>query len=163
MQQTEKDNVNWIFGLIFLILGIGLLIHSTTDFFKYNFTHVLFVFMRSNSSIIAEFIFGAILCLSGLQIFTGNKNWLNSIKILTLGVIVNLAFSFSLRAFEFTFDWQLILNLLIRILIGFGIFKLAKYLMGKNKSEWNIKMEKTNLFFGILIGLFPFIFRHIWF
>ncbi len=161
--ELRKKNINWIYGLIFLIFGIGLIYHSLTDFFRYNFTTALFVFMRSNSSIIAEFIFGVLLLFSGILIFVNNKNWLTLMKILTLGIITNLAFALSLRITDYIFNWELLAELSIRILIGFGIYKLTEYLTRINQSEWNLKAEKLNFIIGIVIGLFPFLFRQIWF
>ncbi len=148
---------------MFLTFGIGLIIHSLTDFFTYNFTTTLFIIMRSNSSIIAEFIFGTLLCISGIQIFVDNKNWLNSIKALTIGILVNLVFSFSLSAFTYAFGWWLAIEIVFRALIGFGIYKLTVYLIRTNESEWNIKGDKLSLIIGIVIGLFPFLFRNMWF
>jgi hypothetical protein len=72
------------------VLGSILIIDSLNDFYRYNFSNLLFVFMRSNSSIIAEFIFGTLLSLSGFQILKNNKSWLNLIKTLTVGVIINI-------------------------------------------------------------------------
>ena len=161
--ELRKNNINWIYGLIFLIFGVGLIYHSLTDFFKYNFTTVLFVIMRSNSSIIAEFIFGILLSVSGILIFINNKKWLTLIKILTIGIIANLVFAFSLRVTDYIFDWKLLAELSIRIIIGLGIYKLTMYLTRINQSEWNLKSEKWNFIIGIVIGLFPFLLRQIWF
>tara|TARA_R110000850_G_scaffold187656_1_gene313433 strand:+ start:233 stop:592 length:360 start_codon:yes stop_codon:yes gene_type:complete len=119
--------------------------------------------MRSNSSIIAEFIFGILLSVSGILIFINNKKWLTLIKILTIGIIANLVFAFSLRVTDYIFDWELLAELSIRIIIGFGIYKLTMYLTRINQSEWNLKSEKWNFIIGIVIGLFPFLFRQIWF
>ena len=161
--ELQRKNSNLIFGLIFLIFGIGLIYHSITDFFKYNFTTVLFIVMRSNSSIIAEFIFGILTGFSGILIFLNNKKWLTLIKILAIGIIVNLVFALSLRITDYIFNWELLAELLIRILIGFGIYKLTEYLTRINQTEWNLKAEKLNFIIGIAIGLFPFLFRQIWF
>ncbi|WP_242206690.1 hypothetical protein [Aestuariivivens insulae] len=161
--ELQKNNINWIFGLIFLIFGIGLIYHSLTDFFKYNFTTVLFIVMRSNSSIIAEFIFGILTMFSGILIFLNNKKWLTLIKILAIGIIANLVFALSLRITEYIFNWELLAELAIRIIIGFGIYKLTKYLTRINQSEWNLREEKLNFVIGIVIGLFPYLFRNIFF
>jgi hypothetical protein len=161
--ELRKNNINWIFGLIFLIFGIGLIYHSITAFFTYNFTTLLFVFMRQNSSIIAEFIFGILLATSGILIFINNKNWLNLIKMLTIGIITNLVFALSLRITGYIFNWNLLAELSIHIIIGFGIYKLTEYLNRVNQSEWNLKKQKRNFIIGIIIGLFPFLFRNIFF
>ena len=161
--ELQKKNINWIFGLIFLIFGIGLIYHSITDFFTYNFTTVLFIIMRSNSSIIAEFVFGILLLFSGILIFLNNRIWLTLIKILAIGIIANLVFALSLRITNYIFNWELLAELSIRIIIGFGIYKLTEHLTRINKSEWNLKAEKWNFIIGIVIGLFPFLFRQIWF
>ena len=84
-------------------------------------------------------------------------------KILTLSLIFNLTFSFCIEYFRPIFHWIIILDLLVRILIGYGIYKLTNYLILKNHTEWKIKEEKITLILGILIGLFPFIFRNIYF
>ncbi|MFD0991701.1 hypothetical protein [Tenacibaculum geojense] len=161
--ELQKNNNNWIFGLIFIIFGIGLIYHSLTDFFKYNFTTVLFVIMRSNSSIIAEFIFGILTAFSGILIFLNNKKWLTLIKILAIGIIANLIFALSLRITDYIFNWELLAELSVRTLIGLGIYKLTEYLTRVNQTEWNLKAEKMNFIIGIVIGLFPFLFRNIFF
>ena len=119
--------------------------------------------MRSNSSIIAEFIFGNLTTFSGILIFLNNKKWLTLIKILAIGIITNLVFALSLRITDYTFSWELLAELAFRIIIGFGIYKLTEYLTRINQSEWNIKVEKLNFIIGITIGLFPFLFRQVWF
>jgi hypothetical protein len=119
--------------------------------------------MRPNSSTIGEFVFGVLLCICGIQIFSNRIGWLNTIKILTIGIISNLALSFSFRAFEYSFEWILLADMLIRGLIGITIFKLTSYLTQKNDSEWNIKKEKLNLTIGIVVGTFPLFFRQIFF
>jgi hypothetical protein len=119
--------------------------------------------MRQNSSIISEFIFGILLATSGLLIFINNKNWLNLIKILTIGIITKLVLALSLRITGYIFNWNLLAELSIHIIIGFGIYKLTEYLTRINQSEWKLKAEKLNFIIGIAIGLFPFLFRQIWF
>jgi len=119
--------------------------------------------MRSNSSIIAEFIFGILLSFSGILIFINNRNWLTLMKTLTIGIIANLVFAFSLRVTDYIFNWELLAELSIRIIIGYGIYKMTIYLTRINKSEWNLKAEKWNFIIGIVLGLFPFLFRQIWF
>ncbi len=119
--------------------------------------------MRSNSSIIAEFIFGILTMFSGILIFLNNKKWLTLIKILAIGIIANLVFALSLRITEYIFNWELLAELAIRIIIGFGIYKLTKYLTRINQSEWNLREEKLNFVIGIVIGLFPYLFRNIFF
>lgn len=159
--ELRNKNINLIFGLILLILGIGLIHHSITDFFKYNFTTALFIIMRMNSSIIAEFIFGILLLFSGILIFLNNKNWLTLIKILAISIIVNLVFSLWLTLS--IFNWELLAEISIRVVIGFVIYKLTEYLIRMNLSKWNLKAEKWNSIVGIIIGLFPYLFRNIFF
>lgn len=161
--ELQKNNINWIFGLIFLIFGSGLVYHSLIDFYTYNFTTVLFIVMRSNSSIIAEFIFGALLATTGILIFINSKNWLNLIKVLAIGMITNVVFALALNITDYIFNWELLAELLVRIVIGFGIYKLTEYLTRINQSEWNFKTEKLKFIIGIVIGLFPFVFRNIFF
>lgn len=119
--------------------------------------------MRSNSSIIAEFIFGILLTYSGIQLLRKNKSWLNVLKILTIGIIANIIFALSLRILSREFDLELITRIIIGISIGFGIYILTEYLTRINKSELNFKTQKLNLIIGISIGLFPFLFRNIFF
>ncbi|GAA3787980.1 hypothetical protein GCM10022271_20760 [Corallibacter vietnamensis] len=119
--------------------------------------------MRSNSSIIAEFIFGILTSFSGILIFLNNKKWLTLIKILAIGIITNLVFALSLRISDYIFNWELLAELSVRLIIGFGTYKLTEYLNRINQSEWNLKAEKLNFIIGIVIGLFPFLFRQIWF
>ena len=161
--QLHLNNINWIFGLIFLTFGTSLIIHSISDFFKYNFTSVLFVIMRSNSSIISEFIFGVLLFISGTQIFSNKKSWLRTIKILTLVVIINLTFGSSLKFFGNLFDWLFLLEMLVTVAICFGVYRLTNYLIRVNNSQWNIKREKANLIFSTILAFFPFLFRNVFF
>lgn len=119
--------------------------------------------MRSNSSIIAEFIFGILTTFSGILIFLNNKKWLTLIKILAIGIIANLIFALSLRITYYIFNWELLAELSVRTLVGLGIYKLTEYLTRVNQTEWNLKAEKMNFIIGIVIGLFPFLFRNIFF
>ncbi len=159
--ESKKNKINRIFGLIFTIIGIIFIYDSSTDFFKYNFTSVLFVFMRSNSSIIAEFIFGILLIYSGIQLLRKNKKWLNILRILTIGILVNILFDLSLRTLTRSFDLDLIGRIIIGTIFGFGIYKLTEYLIRMNNSEWNFKTQKLSFIIGI--GLFPFLFRNVFF
>ncbi len=135
-----------------------LIVHSISDFYKYNFTDVLFLIMRPNSNIISEFIFGSILCFSGLQILIKSKNWLNSLKIVTLGIITYLTSSLTLRLFRTNFDLNSIIYSAVLILIALGVYKMTSYMIDKNELVWNIKKEPNNLIVGIISGLFPFLF-----
>ena len=162
--ELKKNKINSIFGNIFLILGIALIYHSWIDFFENNFTSVLFIlFRRGNSSIIAEFIFGILLTISGFQILRENKSWLNLVKILAIGVIINIVFYLTLSITSSKIDKVLIIIVITGIFFSYGIYKLTKYLIGINDSEWNIKTERTNLIIGFIIGLFPYLFLNVFY
>jgi len=161
--KTNKNKINWAIGLTFLIIGIGLTYDGVADFLKYNFTTVLFVFMRSNSSIIAEFTFGFLLTYSGIQLLIKNKSKLNIIKVLMIGVISNMLLALSLRALLNGFDLELLGRIVLSILFGFGIYKLTQYLIWINHLDRDLKKQKVIFLIGIIIGLFPFLFRNIYF
>ena len=119
--------------------------------------------MRSNSSIIAEFIFGILFTYSGIQLLRKSRGWLNVLKTLTIGIIVNIVFALFMRVLAYEFDLDLLGRIALGITFSFGIYKLTEYLTRINQSEWNFKSLKLNLIIGILIGLFPFLFRNIYF
>ena len=119
--------------------------------------------MRSNSSIIAEFIFGILFAYSGIQIFRKNKNWLNVLKILIIGIIINIVFALFIKIWTYEFDLDLLGRIALGITFSFGIYKLTEYLTRINSTKWNLKTEKLNFIIGIVIGLFPFLFRNIFF
>ncbi len=159
----QKNKINQNFGFLFLILGITLIINSLNNFFTYNFTTVLFVFMRSNSSIIAEFIFGIVLSWSGILILSKNRFWLKLIKILAIAIVVNTVFNLLLMILPLKFNSSLIFKITIGILICFGTIRLTKYLCKINDSTWSLKNQKMNCFIGISVGLFPFLFQNVFF
>ena len=161
--ESKKYRINQTFGNLFLIVGIFLVYDSCTAFFEYNFPQRLFKLSRNNSSIIAEFIFGVLLSGSGILMLTESKIWLNIMKPLAIGIIVNIAFALILIIIQSEFDSHLIIGILVGISFSYGIYKLAKYLIDINDSEWNIKAEKINLIIGILIGVFPYLFLNVYF
>ncbi|MBC8753838.1 hypothetical protein H2O64_04100 [Kordia sp. YSTF-M3] len=161
-QHVYKTNRD--FGILFLIFGITLICHSISDFSMYNYSDgVLFLFMRSNSSIVAEFIFGFLLFLSGILIFTKSKIWLNILKILTIAVTLNILFFIILKIIKSTFQLDLIILVAVPLLISFGLYKLTEYLVRVNNASWNFKTEKINLIMAFVVGLLPFLFSHIFF
>ena len=119
--------------------------------------------MRSNSSIIAEFIFGILLAYSGILILRKNNNWFNILITLTIGIIVHIIFTLFLRVSSQEFDLDLIGRTILGITFSFGIYKLTEYLMQINKLELYMTTQKLNLIIGFLIGLFPFLFRNVFF
>ena len=117
--------------------------------------------MRSNSSIISEFIFGILLTYSGIQLLRRNEIWLNILRILTIGILANILFALSMRILSREFDLELLGRIILGIIFGFGIYKLTEYLIRINNSEWNFKTQKLSFIIGIGIGLFPFLFQNL--
>lgn len=161
--ETQINKINRIFGLIFVILGFVFIYDSLIDFFKYNFTTVLFAFMRSNSSLIAEFTFGVLFAYSGIQLLRKNKIWINTLKTLAIGILINISFALSIRILTYEFDIELLGRIALGTTFSLGIYTLTKYLTRINNFEKSFKSQKLNLIIGILIGLFPFLFQNIYF
>ena len=92
---------------------------------------------------------------------TESRSWLNIIKLLAIGIIVNIVYALTSTIIISEFDTNLIITIIVGITLSYGIYKLTKYLTGINDSEWNIKTERANLIIGFLIGLLPYLFLFV--
>lgn len=165
MQEESKTNiVNQIFGNIFILLGIFLIHDPYNDFFTYNFRpHVLFVFMRPNTSIIAEFLFGVEFLLLGFFMLTKTKAWIKIIKILVVNIITYTITGFLWRIMFWVFDLDFLFRKILSALFCILIYKLTSYFLYINGYKWQLKSDKTSLITGFILGFFPYLFWNVFF